>query len=88
VEERVSKFRGEWPDPDVKIAALLLWEWHHILTGSCEAGRNAFARDHGIDIMKDSFTVREFINLTKDSYGRDAIRQLAEAYGISINDKK
>ena len=86
LEERVAKFRGEWPDADVKISALLLWEWHHILTGSCEAGRNAFARDHGIDIMNDSFTVREFITLTKDAYGRDAIRQLAEAYGISTND--
>jgi hypothetical protein len=48
------------------------------------AGRNAFARDHGIDILSDSFTVREFINLTKYAYGRDAIRQLAEAYGITI----
>ena len=84
LEERVAKFRGEWPDADVKISALLLWGWHHILTGSCEAGRNAFARDHGIDIMNDSFTVREFINLTKDAYGCDAIRKLAEAYGITL----
>ena len=84
VEERIAKFRDEWPDPDVKIAALLLWEWHHILTGSCETGRNAFARDNGIDIQNDSFTVREFITLTKNAYGSDAIRKLAEAYGITV----
>ena len=48
-------------------------------------GRNQFARDHGININTDSFTIREFINLTKGSYGSDAIHKLAEAYGIDIN---
>ena len=88
IEDRIAKFKEEWPDPDVKISALLLWEWHHILTGSCEAGRNAFAKDHGIDILKDTFTVREFINLTYNAYGSDAIRKLAEAYGIVLTDKQ
>ena len=86
LEERIAKFREEWPDPDVKISALLLWEWHHILTGSCEAGRNAFAKDHGINVLEDSFTVREFIELTCNAYGSDAIRKLAEAYGIVLTE--
>jgi hypothetical protein len=89
IEKRIERFRIKYGDPDEKIPARDLWTWHHVITGSCEAGRNAFAKDHGIDIDNDSFTVREFINLTCHSYGSDKIRQLAEAYYISINiDKK
>ena len=85
IEKRIEKFRAQWPDADKKIPARDLYDWHHILTGSCAMGRNQFARDHGIDIEKDSFTVKEFIQLTKDSYGSDAIRKLAESYGISMS---
>ena len=41
-----------------------------------------FARDHGIDIDNDSFTIREFIKLTCKSYGSEAISELADSYGI------
>ena len=87
LKERITRFRTTFLDPDSKIPVKELYRWHHILTGSCKAGRNAFAREHSIDIENGRMTVREFINLTKDSYGSDAIRQLAEAYGISINDQ-
>ena len=53
-----------------------LFEWHHRLTGSCLAGRLAFARNHGIDVETGSMTVAEFISLTKDEYGGDVIREL------------
>ncbi len=85
LEVRISKFRESFPDADTMIPARKLYDWHHILTGSCEMGRNQFARDNNIDIDSDHFTIREFINLTKDSYGSDAIHKLAEAYGIDIN---
>ena len=85
LEERIAKFKEEFPDSDNKIPARRLWEWHHTLTGSCEAGRNHFAREHGINIDTDFFTVREFVTLTHNSYGSDAIRKLAEAYNIIIN---
>lgn len=52
--------------------------WHNKLTGSCEMGRKAFVKDHGIDIENDSMTVAEFIHLTKDSYGGSIIKKLAE----------
>ena len=84
LEERIKSFRKEYPDKDKKIPACQLYDWHHILTGSCKMGRDGFARDHGIDISKDAFTVREFITLTKDAYGHDIIRQLAEAYNIPV----
>ena len=82
LDERISMFKEQFPDPGVKIHASQLYEWHNTLTGSCEMGRKRFARDHGIDIDTDSLTVREFITLTKDSYGSDAIKELAKAYNL------
>ena len=82
-EQRIAKFREQFPDADVKIPARQLYDWHHILTGSCQMGRNQFARDHDINIDTDTFTVREFINLTCNAYGSDVVRQLAEAYGFT-----
>jgi hypothetical protein len=76
IEERLEKFKAEFPDYDVKIPAAKLFDWHHVLTGSCEMGRRSFCWDHGIDVDKDSFTVKEFIALTEDSYGGDVIKQL------------
>ena len=84
IEERIAKFREEFPDKEEPIPARRLWEWHHILTGSCQAGRNAFARDHNIDLDKDGFSVGAFIHLTCNAYGGDVIRKLAEAYGIPL----
>ena len=55
------------------------FDWHNKLTGSCLMGREEFARKHNVD-MTGSMTVAEFISLTKDDYGRDVIRQLAEKY--------
>ena len=41
-------------------------------------GRQNFARQHGIDIENDSFTVYEFVNLTKDDYRGDVIAKILE----------
>lgn len=79
---RIAEFRKTYPDADKKIPASELYGWHHILTGSCEMGRKQFAHAHGIDIDGDSMTVREFVSLTSHAYGSDAIRKLAETYGI------
>ena len=78
-EERIRLFLQQYPDPDVKIPAKELYDWHHKLTGSCTAGRNHFAQEHGINIEQDQFTVREFIELTENSYGGEVIKQLKEA---------
>lgn len=75
-ETRIAKFKEQYPDFNKKIPAMELFEWHNRLTGSCEMGRRSFARDHGIDIDKDEFTVNEFIRLTENSYGGATIRKL------------
>ena len=83
LEDRIRNFKAEFPDAGSEIPATRLFSWHHILTGSCLMGRKEFCREHGINVERDSFTVREFVHLTKNSYGSDAIRALAEAYGIN-----
>ena len=55
------------------------FSWHHRLTGSCLQGRTAFAQDHGID-LDGSMTTKEFLELTKDSYGGDIIRRTILRY--------
>ena len=37
-----------------------------------------FVDQGGYDLDRDTFTVEEFIEITKNSYGRDAIKALAE----------
>ena len=77
-EERIRKFREHFTDFSKKYPARELFVWHHVLTGSCKAGREAFCHDKGIDVDKDEFTVHEFIRLTKDSYGGETIKKLSE----------
>lgn len=62
----------------VKYPAKDFYEWHHILTGSCEFGRNTFVKNHGIDLEHDTYTIEEFIEITKNDFGSDVIGQLAE----------
>ncbi|MGM9686545.1 MAG: hypothetical protein ACI3YI_10040 [Bacteroidaceae bacterium] len=78
VDERLRLFRETFPDWDKKIHAKELFDWHHRLTGSCEQGRIAFCNEHGLDWMNGEYSVNEFIDLTKDAYGGEIIRRLAE----------
>ena len=75
VEERVDKFLDA-VKPGVKYPAQTFFDWHHNLTGSCEAGRRAFAADRGIDLQHGEYTLKEFLELTKDAYGADVIRMV------------
>ena len=74
--ERIADFNREFPDRDVEVDAARLFEWHHILTGSCLAGRKAFCEDRGLDYEHGHYTVNEFIRLTREAYGGEAIQEL------------
>lgn len=74
ISTRIERFVTSFPDFDAEIPAQTLFEWHHILTGSCEFGRRQFAENHNINLGADSFTVKEFVELTKDEYGGDNIK--------------
>ena len=80
IEERLQMFKDRFPSADEKIPAKELFDWHNTLTGSCLMGRKQWCRDHNIDVDNDTFTVMEFIELTKDSYGGENIKKLKELY--------
>ena len=78
-DERIAEFIKAHPDPKQQYPNKDLFEWHHRLTGSCLAGRNAFVKDRGLD-LEGSTTVFDFINLTKSAYGSSTIQKLSEQY--------
>ena len=80
-EERIEAFRKKFPKYDTPYPNRDLFAYHHVLTGSCRMGRESFCKDRGID-LDGSTTVREFVELTKDSYGGDVICKLPEVYGV------
>ena len=80
----VISFIKEHPDFTAKYSNRDLYDWHHRLTGSCEMGRNAFARENQIS-LDDSMSVAEFVLLTQNAYGGSTIKKLPEAYRQSKN---
>ena len=81
-EERIEAFVKEFPNYDTPYSNRDLFDYHHVLTGSCRMGRESFCKDKGIN-LDGSTTVREFVSLTKDNYGSETIRKLPQAYGVN-----
>ena len=78
-EDRIAEFIQSHPDPEKAYPNKDLFDWHHRLTGSCLAGRNAFVEDHGLSLDGET-TVNDFITLTRNAYNGSVIRHLAKAY--------
>ena len=78
-DERIAEFIKAHPDKDKAYPNQDLFDWHHRLTGSCMAGRNAFVKDRGLSLDGET-TVTDFIKLTENAYGGSAIRKLSEQY--------
>ena len=83
-EERITAFLDAIK-PNTEYPVMTLYDWHHRLTGSYEAGRKAFAKDHGIDLSAD-MTREAFFELTKDAYGGDVIREAMKIAEQGTND--
>lgn len=81
LDERIAEFLKTHPALDEEYGDL--FEWHHILTGSCEFGRRQWCEEHGYK-PTDSITLRAFFEQTKNDYGRDVIRQVAKEYGLEL----
>ena len=81
-EERIEAFVKKFPSYDTKYDNKDLFAYHHVLTGSCRMGRESFVNSKGLS-LDDKTSVREFVELTKNSYGGDVIRKLPKAYGIT-----
>ena len=78
IEQRIAKFKDQFPDFSAKYSAKDLFTAHNLLTGSCRLGRQSWCENKGINIDTDSFSIHEFIVLTKASYGGDIIKLLEE----------
>jgi hypothetical protein len=78
-EERIAAFVKKFPDYNTPYDNADLFAYHHVLTGSCRMGRESFVKSHGLS-LDGTTTVKEFINLTKDSYGGEIIKRLKEEY--------
>ena len=78
-QERIAEFIKAHPDKDKAYPNKDLFDWHHRLTGSCMAGRNAFVKDRGLSLDGET-SVTEFIRLTENAYNGAVIRNLAKAY--------
>jgi hypothetical protein len=79
-DERLKMFADKFPTLDTVATAKELFVWHNTLTGSCLMGRTQWCKYHGINVDADTFTVKEFIELTKDSYGGSTIKKLTNLY--------
>ena len=75
IEERIEKFIEVFGSLDSEHTGKEFYDWHHILTGSCRMGRDAFCKENGIDLTK-KYSVKYFLNITKNSYGGDIIKKI------------
>ena len=78
IKERIARFNAQYPDREKKVPSKELFEWHNKLTGSCLMGRQQWCRDHNID-LDGSYTVNDFISLTRNAYGGEVIIQLEKS---------
>ena len=81
IEERIMLFNEKYPSNDKLIDGNELFDYHHILTGSCLLGRESFCQERGLD-LNSKYTVREFIAITEDAYGNEVIKKLKESRGL------
>ena len=81
LDERIAEFVKTHPALDEEYGDL--FDWHHILTGSCEFGRRQWCAEHGYN-PTDSITLRTFLTETVGNYGGDVIRQVAKEYGLEL----
>ena len=81
LDDRIAEFVKTHPVLDEEYGDL--FEWHHILTGSCEFGRRQWCEEHGYK-PTDSITLRTFLTQTVGDYGGDVIRLAAQKYGLEL----
>lgn len=82
IEQRIIKFKENFNSLKKKYKAIDYFNWHYLLTGSCNMGRLSFIINNDIDLKKDTFTVKEFIDKVKNQYGSDIIKKLQKSYKI------
>ena len=78
-DKKKAEFVKQFPRLDLEYPAKDLYEWHHVLTGSCKAGRDNFMASNGFDI-NGKYTLNTFFNTTVSAYGGEKIKQIRDMY--------
>lgn len=79
-DEVIEKFMAEF-EHGKKYKGTVFFDWHHYLTGSCLMGREAFVKNHGLDLEAE-YTVDGFIELCEDDYGGEIIKKLKKMWEV------
>lgn len=74
-KRRVNSFMAKYNMTD-KYPVKDLLRWHMIVTKSCPEGIKTFAENHGMDIENGMMTVPECIELAKDAFGGDILKDV------------
>jgi hypothetical protein len=77
-EEKIKMFTENFSN-EVSYKAILFYDWHTTLTGSCKFGKDAFIQQHNID-LEYNMTVDEFIEIVSNEYGKEIIGALKKHY--------
>jgi len=75
-EDLIEKFHETF-QPNKKYLGHEFFRWHGLLTGSCEFGREAFVKDHNMDLDQE-YTIKEFLDICNSHYGFEIINKLEE----------
>ena len=81
-EERIGEFVSAKFTLGKRYAVSVFFDWHGRLTGSCQSGREAFARQHNLDVKNGKMTLAEFFRLTESAYGGETIKKLKKHYKV------
>ena len=85
-DERIDKFCEQFKTLDEIHTVQEFYDWHHILTGSCNMGRAEFCKARGLD-MGQRVSVDYFLDITKNAYGGEIITKVRERYGKRLTQK-
>lgn len=78
IDTKIKEFKETFKK-GVKYSGHEYYNWHNILTGSCEFGRNNFVKNHNIN-LDDELTPNEFLKLVEGEYGWSILEQLVKHY--------
>ena len=78
IKEKQDEFKRKF-NKNESYSGEEFFEWHHLLTGSCLQGREAFVKTKGLD-LKAKYTVKDFLKIVEGAYGWNSIKDLKEFY--------
>ncbi len=73
-EESIKIFKEKFK-PGKEYSNKEFYQWHTILTGSCDSGKDNWMAQHNIS-LDGKMTVERFIELTHNAYGSEVIRNI------------